>query len=266
MRFTLFLVILSAFAVNCMPILGFADETKPEFKKVFDEHGVIGTFVLFDSNKKKFIRYNPKRASTKFTPASTFKIPNTLIGLETGEISGEGQIFKWDGQERSIANWNQDLVLRDAFQFSCVPCYQDVARRVGEKRMKEWVKLIGYGNKDISGGIDRFWLGSSIKISPNKQVDLLRRLYFEKLPFSNENQKLVKRIMEVEKTDSYVLSAKAGFANAGETSIGWYVGFVEKNDNVYFFATNIESKTGGSSFIAARVEITRTLLGELGLL
>ena len=121
------------------------------------------TFVLFDLKGNEYTHYNPERAKQKFTPASTYKILNSLIGLETGEIPNENCIFKWTGKEHSIKNWNQDLVLRDAFQFSCVPCYQDLARRIGEKRMKKWVKKVGYGNKDISGGIDTFWLGKSLK-------------------------------------------------------------------------------------------------------
>jgi beta-lactamase class D len=36
---------------------------------------------------------------------------------------------------------------------------------------------ISYGNQDISGGIDQFWLSSSLKISPKEQADFMEALY-----------------------------------------------------------------------------------------
>lgn len=220
-----FLAIILIFsALNCLG----KDEIRPEFKKFFDEYNLEGTFVLYDTNKSKFINYNPKRAEQQFTPASIFKILNSLIGLETGEISGEDHIFKWSGKKYSNENWNRDLVLRDAFQFSCLPCYQDLARRVGERKMKKWVKKVGYGNNNISGGIDRFWIADTLRISPNQQIKLLRKLYENKLPFSKNNQELVKKIMLVEEKSNYKFYGKLGRGIIKEKNIGWYVGFIEQ--------------------------------------
>ncbi len=262
-KILLLLMISVCLLPNCVSA---KDDVKPEFKKYFDGYDVKGTFVLYDSSNKKFTRYNPERAKQQFTPASTFKILNSLIGLETGEISGEDYIFKWSGQKYGNENWNQDLVLRDAFQFSCLPCYQDLARRIGEPRMRKWVEKVGYGNKNISGGIDRFWIADTLRISPNEQVNLLRKLYKNKLPFSNENQELVKKIMLVEDNSKYKLYTKTGLMTFENKKIGWYVGFIEQNENVYFFATNIETNTDDENFIPARIEITKQILKELKLL
>ncbi len=248
------------------------DKVKPEFQKYFDEFNIIGTFVLYDLKKKEYTRYNPERAKQQFTPASTYKILNSLIGLETGKIPDENYVFKWNGEDHAIKNWNQDLVFRDAFRFSCVPCYQDLARRIGKKDMNKWVKKVGYGNEDISSEIDMFWLGKSLKISPNQQIKLLRKLYKNQLPFAKKNQELVKKIMVMEDTSKYKLYGKTGwqiddFNNLKNSeSLGWFVGFLEQNDNVYFFATNVETKSTLDTFAESRVKITKNILNELDLL
>jgi beta-lactamase class D len=248
------------------------DETRPEFKKFFDEYNLDGAFVLYDKNNKKFIRYNPERAKERFIPASTFKIANSLIGLETGVIAGEEHIFKWNGKKHSIEAWNRDLNLPEAFNASCVPCYQELARKIGEERMQKWVKKLGYGNKDISGGIDLFWLTGDLRISPDEEVKFLRRLYENKLPVKQRTMDIVKKIMLRENTPEYKFSYKTGWqtdnlSNAsGAKSLGWLVGYVEQNNNVYFFATNLETENTGASFAASRMEITRKILKELNLL
>lgn len=268
-KIILLLIISVCLLPNCVSA---KDDEKIEFKKYFDEYNVVGTFVLYDSNNKKFTRYNPERAKQQFTPASTFKILNSLIGLETGEIPDENYVFKWDGEKRSIKNWNQDLVFRDAFQFSCVPCYQDLARRISEKRMSKWVKKVDYGNEDISGGIDIFWLGKSLKISSNQQIKFLRKLYKNELPFAKKNQEIVKKIMLMEETSEYKIYGKTGwqiddFNNLKDSeSIGWFVGFLERKDNIYFFATNIETDSTEKTFAESRVKITKKILKELNLL
>jgi len=245
---------------------GISQEIREDFREYFEEFNVSGTFVLFNRNEKRYTYYNRSRAYQKVSPASTFKIANTLIGLDMGVIPNERYVFKWDGRKRNINKWNQDLVLRDAFQFSCVPCYQDVARRIGKKKMKIWLRKIAYGNNDISGGIDRFWLGSSLKISAKEQVKFLRRLYYHKFLFSKEHHELVKKIMLVETTPQYKLYAKTGWAISDGKNIGWYVGFVEKNGNVYFFATNIETQKANEDFAKARIEITKNILKKINVL
>ena len=253
-------------------------EEKTEFKDVFDEYKVDGTFVLFDLKQKKRIQYNPARARQKFLPLSTFKIPNSLIALETGVVSDENSVLKWSGEKYEIDGWNKDLTLGEALSASCAPCYQQIARQIGERRMREFLKKFKYGNRDISGGIDRFWLDGGLRISANEEIEFLKRFYTGKLPVSKRSTEIVKKMLILEKQPNYTLSGKTGLqlgltpAGVPKLSIpvspklGWFVGYLEQNDNVYFFATNIESANPPDNFPAARIQITKKILQRLGLL
>ena len=251
---------------------GNTDEDRPEFKKYFDEYGYDGTFVLYDRNEKKFIRYNPQRGKQRFIPASTFKIANSLIGLETTEISGEDHIFRWDGKKRLLDIWEKDLDLNQAFNASCVPCYQELARNIGTERMQKWVRKLDYGNKNIGGGIDMFWLTGELRISANEEVKFLLRLYENKLPLKPRTVAIVKKIMLREDRSDYKLSYKTGWHTdnsvntVGSKSLGWIVGYLERDNNVYFFATNLETNDTPANFPPSRLEITKKILKDLKLL
>jgi beta-lactamase class D len=227
---------------------------------------VEGCFVLYDKKENKFIRYNAKRCAKRFTPASTFKIPNTLIALETGVIKDEDEILKWDGVKRDRAEWNRDHTLDSAFEYSAVWFYQEIARRVGEERMKKYLNDFAYGNRNTSGGIDLFWLRGNLRISPDEQITFLRKVSENKLPISVRSIEILKKIMLTENNANYKLFAKTGAGRDGEKRVGWYVGFIEQNGNVYYFASNIEAENTNENFMPARVEIAKKILNELGLL
>ena len=195
-----------------------------------------GTFVLRDIQKEKTFVYNKERANQRFAPQSTFKVPNSLIGLQVGAVEDEYDIKYWDGIEREIPVWNQDHTLGSAMRHSVVWYYQDMARDIGENQMEQWVRAISYGNQDISGGIDQFWLSSSLKISPVEQANLMETLYKENLPFDQDVMKTVKRMMVQDEGDEYTLYGKTGQGSG----IGWFVGFIETKGQSYSFATNIE--------------------------
>jgi len=240
-----------------------ASETKPELEKYFQ--GFPGTFVLYDLNANRYIRYNPEGSSKGFLPASTFKIMNSLIGLETGVIPDENYVIKWDGTQYENPAWNQDHTLKTAFQNSVVWYYQELARRVGREKMQQYVDLAGYGNGDISGQIDTFWLEGGLRISADEQVELLKRLYQDDLPFSQRSMNIVKDIMMVEKTGDYQLRGKAGTAVSGTSHVGWFVGYLEEKGNAYFFATNIQSQGSDATGVKAK-EISLDILQGLNLL
>lgn len=227
--------------------------------------GYDGCFVLYDPENNSYTIHNKEKSIKQLSPNSTFKIYNSLIGLETGVLKDENTIFKWDGTKHSIESWNRDHTLASAISNSVVWYYKILASEVGEKAMQEYIDKIGYGNKDISGGIDKFWLQSSIRISPMEQVELLREMYYYGLPFKKENIEIVKKIMILSNENGIVFRGKTGSGMKDNTYVnGWFVGFVEKEGKVNFFATNIEAVKDTSGKQAK--EITIRILKDKNLL
>jgi beta-lactamase class D len=271
------LLALLALAPSCAP--GRSDATTPamaapersevDLSHHFRALGAEGAFVLHDLSANRTVVHDPERARQQFLPASTFKILNSLIALETGTLRDEHEIISWDGVDRGDW-WNGDQAMTRAFQRSTVWFYQEVARRTGEQRMREWVQRVGYGNADIGGGIDRFWLEGELRISAEEQVGLLRRLYTGDLPFSERSHTIVKRVMLMEEGDAYVLRGKTGWARQfGSDHVlhtGWLVGWVERGGSAYLFATQIGSSERDFPMRRAQQEITRGALRELGVL
>ncbi|CAD5915549.1 Beta-lactamase OXA-5 [Planktothrix tepida] len=241
------------------------DNLELKFERHFKELGIEGSIIIYDSNRNHSYQYNPTRNQTPFLPASTFKILNSLIALETKVIADEKTVLTWDGIQRSIPGWNQDLNMREAFKVSAVWFYQILARRVGYEQMKYWVTQADYGNKTIgkAENIDHFWLDGELRITPQEQIQFLRRLYSNELPFSTRSLSLVKDIMVAEKTQDYTIRAKTGWESKGTPNIGWYVGYLEQNQNVYFFATNIDIHKPEDA--DARKVLTRRCLQDLSL-
>lgn len=240
-----------------------------DFARHFQELGVEGSILIYDSNRNRIFQHNPSRNATSFLPASTFKILNSLIALETGVISDEIAILTWDGIHRKQPEWNRDLNMREAIKLSAYWFYQVLARRVGHDRMQKWVSQVGYGNQKIGNkeDIDKFWLRGELRITPEQQIQFLRRFYNNDLPFSKRSLSIVKDIMILEKTPDYAIRGKTGwvgFDDGVKPQIGWLVGYLEKGKEVYFFATNIEIRNEKDA--SARLTLTRRCLKDLGLL
>ena len=204
----------------------------------------VGTIVIYDKAQERYYRYNQPRAAERFTPASTFKIPNSLFGLESGIITDENHLLKWDGVKRWRKEWNQDNTLASAIKYSVVWYYQELARQIGKVKTEKYLKDIGYGNCRVGEKVDYYWLDNSLKISAEEQIAFLKRFYDYKLPFSKRSVDIVKKIMPEEKYKKSVMKFKTGTGNKEDgTWIAWLVGYVEKKGNVYFFAFNIEAAT-----------------------
>jgi beta-lactamase class D len=234
-----------------------------------------GTFVLLDGQTGQTTRYNPARARQSFSPASTFKIPNSLIALETGVARGPDFPLSWDPnvappQPWWRDSWKRDQTLRTAFRESVVWYYQELARRIGPERMLTYVQRFGYGNEDLSGGIDQFWLRGGLRISPNEQVDFLRRFHRGELGVSPRSTQIVKDVMLVEQTPEYKLSGKSGTTMVDgyeDRELAWFVGYVERENQVHFYALNMEGDSVGEDWPPSkRVTLTRDILRELGTL
>jgi beta-lactamase class D len=240
----------------------------PHLTREFDAEGVSGTIALFDSQDGLLGCSDVERCQKAFIPASTFKIPNSMIALETGVVEGPDTIMKWDGQQYSVEAWNQDLKFRDAFRLSCVPCYRALARKVGGKLEQEWVDKLDYGNHDTSGGVDRFWLWGGLRISPLEQIDFLRRFDGNHLPISERTADIVRDIMTLDVTETYVLRAKSGATRPPEDAIelGWFVGWLELGERRVFFATLIDGHRADVDFLPVRRRVTERVLKARGLL
>ena len=235
-------------------------------KSFFDENHVNGTFAMFNNGTGEFTVFNLKRyRDSAFLPASTFKIVNSLIGLQTGKITNDSMVIKWDGVERPVKEWNKDLSMYEAFRVSAVPYYQEVARRIGKDTMQFWLDSISYGTKKITTKIDTFWLDNSLKITPDEEMGLVKRLYFHQLPFFDTYEDIVKRAMLFEDNSNYKLSYKTGWGqNEKGHQLAWIVGWIEENKHPYFFVLNFESADAGADIPSIRMKMLKGILKQLG--
>lgn len=232
---------------------------------------LVATFVLLDPQRGRMVRHNPERAQTRFLPASTFKIPNTLIALETGAAAGPDFVLTRAPAIKPKPWWpdawrQRSHTLASALQNSVVWYYEEIARRIGEARMQAFVDQLDYGNRDISGAMDHFRLSGALRISAAEQVDFLKRFYFGELGLSERTTSITRQLLVLEETANYRLAGKTGWAGFGEEGeqVGWFVGYLERGNQVYFFATNVQIEKPEDA--ARRIPATREILREMGIL
>lgn len=244
-------------------------EEHAEWAKEFAALDLAGTAVVYDEQADTWRVFDRGRAQTRFLPASTFKVFNALVALDAAAVKDEYEVIRWDGVKRDNENWNRDQSLASAMKFSAVWFYQEMARRAGAARMREWIDRVGYGNRDIGGGLDRFWLDGGLRISAVEQIAFLRRLARGDLPFSARAQETVRRITIVESAPDFVLHAKAGWGLRGGAAvgsdIGWFVGWVERAGRRWFFAVDIDMPHGAAD-AAKRMPLARAVLARAGAL
>ncbi|MFZ9660773.1 MAG: class D beta-lactamase [Chitinophagaceae bacterium] len=234
-------------------------------KKYFDEYHVDGTFALYDNSRGQHTIYNQKRDTTRFLPASTFKIFNALVGLQTGKLLNDSAILKWDGIVReNRPEWNKDLSLYQAFRLSALPHFQGLARSIGKDTMQRYIDSVHYGNGKISK-IDSFWIDNSLKISADEQEWFVKLLYFRQLPFRHSVQEQVKKMMIWENNATYQLAYKTGWGQTENgNELGWIVGWIEENRHVYFFAMNLETADHQIDMKTVRKKILDNILSDMG--
>ncbi|HNB80719.1 MAG TPA: penicillin-binding transpeptidase domain-containing protein [Chitinophagaceae bacterium] len=233
-------------------------------------------FELADNSHDQVYYYNLPRSSARYSPASTFKIMNSLIALETGVAPDEELIIPWDKTIRPRTEWNKDMTMREAFQVSCVPYYQELARRIGITDLKKWIDTVQYGNRETGSVVDEFWLNNSLQISNDEQVGLMKKLYFDKLPFSPRSQRIVRNLMLQEDSSAYRLYYKTGTSANENKFLAWIVGFVERketqksvlggheetNYKPYFFSMNFETNDTLMDTRTVRLDILKSILRE----
>ncbi|MBU2712290.1 class D beta-lactamase [Zooshikella harenae] len=212
-----------------------------KLSSIFNKYKVNGTLVISSANGKTTYIHNEKRANKAFLPASTFKIPNTLIGLQEGAIKEINHLFKWDGKDKGWKIWNQNHTLKSALQNSCIWCYQEVAQDVGRLKYQQHLYKMNYGNQKL-GELITFWLDGDLRITAYQEIAFLKKLYAEALPYKKEYQRKTKEIMINEHTPTYTIYGKTGWVmkEGKGTDIGWFVGFVTTKNTAWFYAINID--------------------------
>ena len=265
-RFFFYFLLFALYFLSCTPN---NITTNDSLKKYFDQYHVTGTFGMFDNGQGAFTIYNLRQfTDSAYLPASTFKIVNSLIGLQTGVISNERMVIPWDGIKRWNPDWNKDLTMEEAFKVSAVPYYQEVARRVGKDTMQFWLDSLGYASKYgraiIRNNIDTFWLDNSTKITADEQLGLVKRLYFDQLPFQKRVQDVVKKVMLQEDNANYKLSYKTGLGyRENGNAIGWVVGWIEENKHPYPFVLQVEG-AHNMDIKNIRISLLKNILAQYG--
>ena len=207
-----------------------------KWKKIFEKYDAKGTFVLKNLSDNRMTVYNEKRSDSLYLPASTFKVLNSMIALQTSAIGSVDDTIKWDGEDKGWALWNRDHTMRSAMPVSCVWFYQDLAKRIGKEKMQLWINKVNYGNRNIEKKIDDFWLKGDLRITAKEQVAFIEKLIYNQLPFDDQIQEIVKEIMITDSTDTYTIHSKTGWAK----KIGWNVGYVQSKNNQWIFGMNMD--------------------------
>lgn len=239
-------------------------------KKYFDEWKVEGTFGFFNNGSGDFHIYNLDRYTNgKVLPASTFKIVNSLIAVETGVIKDTTSIINWNGIETGRPECDENLSMNQAFRISCPNWYQELARRIGADKMTHYLDTLGYGSFapefKMEEQLDTFWLNGGVKVTADEQLGLMKKLYFDQLPFLNRTQRIVRSMMLWEDDANYKLSYKTGWGQTEEgNQLGWIVGWIEENNHPYFFVLQIESPDKNFNMREARLDILKKILDQYG--
>ena len=243
---------------------------KKDLNKHFENCQVEGSIALFDRSQQKWTVTDSTDYKKVTLPASTFKIINLLIALETGVVKNENEIIKWPGKTDTVKYGYRpeiyhNMTVRKAFEVSAGWVFIELAKKIGKDNYKHYLHKSQYGNGNISLSEDDFWNFGDFGISPLNQVQFLNRLYEYKLPFSKKNIDIVKNVMIAEKKDDYTISAKTGWTRDKGLNTGWWVGYVENGKGTFFFATRLvqDRKNNAANFGQCRKDITKSILKEL---
>ena len=244
-----------------------------DLQKPFRDCQLTGSTTVYDYSQRKWTFTDEVDSQRATLPASTFKIINSLIALETGGIQDENDVIKWVGKVDTARYGYRpeiyhDMTVKEAFEQSAGWVYIELAKKIGRARYRQYLTKCRYGNGNLSEkGVD-FWNFGPFAVSPKNQINFLTALYDGKLPFSKRNMAIVKQMMVNETTDKYVLRAKTGWTRDNGVDIGWWVGYVEKQGKPYFFATRINKnrKTVNPNFGDCRKRITKAILRQLHVL
>lgn len=230
--------LLTGIALSLTTTVAVADDA---IRPLFGADKLTGSIRIESLDGNTVYQYSNLKQDIGFLPASTFKIPNTLIAVEEGVINEADDAIKWDGVERAYAPWNKDQTLASAFAYSCVWCYQRFASEIGDNRYRQYLQRFEYGNQKTGSDVTTFWLQGDLRVSVKDQVDFLRKVHNRSLPVKKHSYDVLRKVMLVEQNDTYSLWAKTGWAGAN----GWFVGYVEREGQTWLFANYIRIEERG---------------------
>lgn len=241
--------------------------SQDDFSAYFGDYD--GSFVLFDGADNGWTVYNREDALLRSAPYSTFKIYSALIGLESGVISPFDSSLDWNGEHYPIESWNGDQTLTSAMNNSVNWYFQKLDEKAGINAVSNFVKTAGYGNQKLTGTSPSFWLNPDLKISPVEQVELLIKLNENDFNAAPEHIQAVKEAIRLQTTTQGTLYGKTGTGVVnGQSTGGWFVGYVERDDGDYYFAVHLVQKNPTAAQEAsgsAAAEIACSILADLQL-
>jgi beta-lactamase class D len=240
---------------------------EPDFARAFA--GRDGCFELFDLKTNKLVvRSSAARCAQQTSPCSTFKVPLALMAFDAGILKDETSTLKWDGTKTSRDEWNRDQTAATWMQYSVVWFSQRLTPQLGMEKVKAYLTKFDFGNKDMSGGLTKAWLESSLLISPDEQLRFWQRFWREELPVSKHAYDMTKKITLVDTSESgWTLHGKTGSGDNGGLGLGWFVGHVGGGDREYVFVCSYSDRERSADrrppgWIAR--DIAKKILKEMG--
>ncbi|HEV9038547.1 MAG TPA: penicillin-binding transpeptidase domain-containing protein [Puia sp.] len=241
----------------------------------FDSAGVKGTFALLDNGQGRFTIYNlPRYRDSLYPAAQTFDILQTLVAFQTGILPDEKKTaIVEDSSTADPLSPGNPIDSKTTVTYAWAMrdpgpvgdrVYRQLADSIGIDTLKKWVDSLQYGDKDIKADSGRVLI-RGIRINADQQLGLVKKLYFNQLPFFRRPQDLVKGMLTTEVNSNYKLVYKTGRAayNPGP-AIGWVIGWVQENEHPYFFVINLESPDGHSDVETIGIQLAKKILPKLG--
>lgn len=251
----------------CILFLLLAVTAAGQLQQPFKDCKVEGSTTIYDLKANRWVYTDSADAMIASLPASTFKIINLLIALETGEIKDEHEVMEWPGKtDTSLYGHRPEIYhnmsVKKAFEVSAGWVFIELAKRIGKERYRHYLKLSGYGNGNLTEKETDFWNFGAFGISPRNQVEFLVKVYQGKSPFAKRNTAILKRVMVTERRGGGITRSKTGWTRVDGKDWGWWVGWIERKGSPYFFATRITKPRNSSNprFGDCRKSITKAVL------
>ena len=233
----------------------FRESVKEWWKMIYKMFFLFGIFFINLSASESFIIQELGTGkiiqqkgdlSSSFSPCCTFNIALSLMGYEEKILQDEKEPL-WPYNEKYqafIETWKAPHNPITWMQHSCVWYSQELTKHLGREKFQQYVKLFHYGNEDVSkeDSLTHSWLGSTLKISPLEQISFLECFLTQQFSLSSHAYEMTKKILYLETfPNGWNLYGKTGtgFLSSG-FQMGWFVGFVTKEENAFLIVCLIQ--------------------------